>query len=140
MKSQWVTKTSIKKWSLNWQLRLQLKFWKKKNIMTWLLCGNKRVNLNISFVKGLKLIFLYMKRLFCPKTLLYKPEVMQNKATFHNSYDYLEIVQKSSKEFSIRALTQNTIFKKKKSIKYLHSKIMSNLMYLCHVNCHVIKP
>ena len=39
--------------------------------MTWLLCDNKRVNLNISFVMELKLIFLYMNGLFCPKLVLF---------------------------------------------------------------------
>ena len=39
----------------------------------WFLYDNKKANFNISLVRGLKLIFLYMKGLFCPKTLILKP-------------------------------------------------------------------
>ena len=47
-----------------------------KNIyMMWFLYDNKKANFNVSLVRGLKLIFLYMKWLFCPKTLILKPQL-----------------------------------------------------------------
>ena len=56
--------------------------------MTWLLCDNKRVNLNISFVRELKLIFLLHEKVILP----------QNSFFFSNKEDLVTHGKAKSKQ------------------------------------------
>ena len=59
MKSQLTTVTSVQKLKPQLPIKALTKILKEKYIsMTWLLCGTKEANLNISLIKWLDLIFL----------------------------------------------------------------------------------